>query len=87
VEDKLIKQPNFALPGKKALMENDSSCDVVLADVSESPIQRPKKSQKASIPERKKRHTLKAQIVVSKAHHKILCNGLWLRKKARLQAF
>jgi len=46
VEDTLIKHPDFALPGKKALINSNSVSDIVLMDVSESPIQRPKKSRK-----------------------------------------
>jgi hypothetical protein len=53
VEDTLIKHPNFALPGKKALIDSDSEGDIVLMDVSESPIQRPKKSKKDTTPARK----------------------------------
>jgi hypothetical protein len=53
VEDTLIKHPDFALPGKKALINRCSECKIVLMDVSESPIQRPKKSKKDTIPARK----------------------------------
>jgi hypothetical protein len=54
VEDTLIKHPDFALPGKKALINNSSESQIVLIDASESPIQRPKKSRKPTIPERKR---------------------------------
>ena len=54
IEDTLIKHPDFALPGKKALINSDSVIDVVLMDVTESPIQRPKKSKKDTIPARRK---------------------------------
>lgn len=43
VEDTLIKHPDFALPGRKALLKNDTEFEVVLVDASESPIERPKK--------------------------------------------
>lgn len=43
VEDTLIKYPDFALPGRKALLKNDREFEVVLVDASESPIERPKK--------------------------------------------
>jgi hypothetical protein len=45
VEDTLIKHPDFALPGKNALINSDSRHDIVLMDVSESQIQRPPKSK------------------------------------------
>lgn len=43
VEDTLIKHPDFALPGRKALLRSDTEFEVVLIDASESPIERPKK--------------------------------------------
>ena len=43
VEDTLIKHPDFALPGRKALLKSDMEFEVVLIDASESPIERPKK--------------------------------------------
>ena len=43
VENTLIKHPNFALPGRKALLKSDMEFEVVLIDASESPIERPKK--------------------------------------------
>ena len=43
VEDTLIKHPDFALPGRKALLKIDMEYEVVLVDASETPIERPKK--------------------------------------------
>ncbi len=43
VEDTLIKHPDFALPGRKALLKTDMEYEVVLVDASETPIERPKK--------------------------------------------
>jgi len=43
VEDTLIKSGKFALPGKKALLE-DTEIEIVLVDVTESPVERPKKN-------------------------------------------
>ena len=45
VEDTLIKHPDFALPGRKALLKSDMEYDVVLIDATETPIERPKKSK------------------------------------------
>ncbi|SPR06822.1 IS5 family transposase ISOt6 [Orientia tsutsugamushi] len=45
VEDTLVKHPNFALPGRKALMKSDMNYEVVLIDATESPIERPKKTK------------------------------------------
>ena len=52
VENTLIKCGRFNLPGKKALLE-DSDLQIVLLDVMESPIERPKKSKKPAIPARR----------------------------------
>lgn len=43
VEDTLIKHPDFALPGRKALLKSGMECNIVLVDASETPIERPKK--------------------------------------------
>jgi hypothetical protein len=43
MEDTLIQDKRFALPGKKALLKSVNQYEVVLVDASESPMQRPKK--------------------------------------------
>ena len=43
IEDTLIKHPEFALPGRKALLKSDRDYQVVLIDAAETPIERPKK--------------------------------------------
>jgi len=43
IEDTLIKHPDFALPGRKALLKSDMDYEVILIDASETPIERPKK--------------------------------------------
>jgi Helix-turn-helix of DDE superfamily endonuclease len=54
IEDTLIKHPDFALPGRKALLKSDMEHDVVLIDATETPIERPKKSKNISIPAKRK---------------------------------
>jgi hypothetical protein len=54
VEDTLIKYPDFALPGCKALLKSDVEYEVVLIDTTETPIERPKKSKNTSIQGRRK---------------------------------
>lgn len=46
IEDTLIGSGLFSLPGKKALREGRRQFDLILMDVTESPICRPKKSPK-----------------------------------------
>ena len=48
VEDTLVKSGKFSLPGKKALLE-DNEIEVILVDVTESPIERPKKNNVSGI--------------------------------------
>ena len=45
VEDSLIKHPDFALPGRKALLKSDVAYELVLIDATETPIERPKKNK------------------------------------------
>ena len=49
VEDTLIKDGTFSLPGKKTLLD-DESIEVVLVDVTECPIERPQKNSESIIP-------------------------------------
>ena len=44
VENTLIKDGTFSLPGKKALLENSEDYEVILIDAAESPIERPQKN-------------------------------------------
>lgn len=46
VEDTLVKHKDFALPGRKALL-NANPEDVLLIDATESPVERPKKKSEA----------------------------------------
>jgi len=45
IEDVLKRSKKFRLPGKKALEASDTVFEVVLVDVSEQPIERPKKAK------------------------------------------
>lgn len=56
IENILIKHPDFALPGRKALVKNDSEYEVILIDATETPIERPKKNKNNSI-QAKRKHT------------------------------
>lgn len=54
IEDTLVKHPDFALPGRKALLKSDTKYEVVLIDATESPIERPKKNRDIITQARKK---------------------------------
>lgn len=44
VEEALIKDGTFALPGKKALLESNIDYEIIQIDATESPVERPKKT-------------------------------------------
>jgi len=52
VENTLVKSGRFSLPGKKALLE-DTEIEIVLVDVTESPVERPKKNKGNGIQEKR----------------------------------
>lgn len=54
----LIADKRFHLPGKKTLLKEENQYEVVLVDVTESPVERPKKNNAAIIQE-KRNDTLK----------------------------
>ena len=49
VENALVRSGKFRLPGKKAFQASDTVFEVVLVDVSEQPIERPKKAKNGII--------------------------------------
>jgi len=53
IENTLVKDSQFKLPGKKALLEDDS-IEVILVDVTECPIERPKKNSGNTTPAKRK---------------------------------
>ena len=53
VENTLIRDGTFSLPGRKAPLKSDMKYEVILVDATESPIERPKKSKNDTILERK----------------------------------
>lgn len=63
VENVLIKQDEFHLPGKKKLLESNNDIKTILIDATEHEIERPKKKQKKWYSGKKKKHTLKTQII------------------------
>ena len=53
VENTLIADGTFSLPGKKALLDTEAEYDVVLLDATESPVERPKKDSNIGTPEKR----------------------------------
>lgn len=73
VEDRLMGSGRFRLPGKKQLVQGFGNPAVVVMDVTETPIERPKRRQRQFYSGKKKRHTLKCQIVLDEASGQIIC--------------
>ena len=53
MEDTLIRDGTFSLPGRKAPLKSDTKYEVILVDATESPIERPQKSKSDTILESK----------------------------------
>ncbi|MFH1644547.1 MAG: IS5 family transposase [bacterium] len=87
IEDTLIKCEEFNLPGKKELSKSDTEYEVILIDATEIPIERPKKKQHLYYSGKKKRHTIKTQVVVDKSSKKIICTDTCNGKKHDFKLF
>lgn len=48
IEDTLVSSTAFTLPGKKNLQKSDYQLEVAVVDVTETPIERPKKNKNSS---------------------------------------
>ena len=53
VEDTLVKDGAFSLPGKKTLARSDIEYEVIQIDATETPVERPKRGKNSGIQERK----------------------------------
>jgi len=73
VEDSLMQSGRFRLPGKKQLLQGFGRPEVVVVDVTETPIERPKRRQRRFYSGKKKRHMLKCQIVIEQTTGAIIC--------------
>jgi hypothetical protein len=73
VEDSLMRSGRFRLPGKKTLLHGFGRPQVVVVDVTETPIERPQRRQRQFYSGKKKRHTLKSQLVIDQATGRIIC--------------
>jgi hypothetical protein len=73
VEATLMRSKRFHLPGKKALMRGFGRPEVVVMDVTETPIERPKRRQRRFYSGKKKHHTLKCQLILERETGEIIC--------------
>jgi hypothetical protein len=53
VENTLIKDGAFSLPGRKKLRESEVEYEIIQIDATESPVERPKRGRKNTIPEKR----------------------------------
>ena len=60
IEETLVKHPDFRLPGKKELIKSEDELEVILIDVTETPIERPKKTKKILFRKKEKAYTKKS---------------------------
>lgn len=75
IENILIKSRKFSLPGKKQLWKMSSEEDVVVMDVTESPIEKPHIGQKRFFSGKQGEHTLKTQVIIHQKSRQIICLG------------
>lgn len=54
VEETLMKDGTFSLPGRKELLKSNAEYEIILVDATETPIERPKKNKENTIQERKR---------------------------------
>lgn len=73
VEDHLMASGRFRLPGKKQLVQGFGRPTVVVIDVTETPIEHPQQRQRQFYSGKKKRHTLKCQVLIDPSNGKVIC--------------
>ena len=73
IENILIRSRVFSLPGKKELCKKEKEERVVVMDVTESPIEKPKENQKSFYSGKQGEHTLKTQVIMDLKSLKIIC--------------
>lgn len=74
IELELMQSGMFRLSGKKALLKGGlNQPEVVVMDVTETPIERPKRKQQEFYSGKKKRHTLKSQLIINQETGEIIC--------------
>lgn len=87
VETHLINSGVFRLGGKKSLVQGFGRPQVVLMDVTETPIERPKRHQRQFYSGKKKQHTFKSQIIVDQNTGQIICTFFGKGRKHDFKLF
>ena len=73
VDNILIRSRAFSFPGKKELLQKETEEKVVVMDVTEIPIEKPKKKQKSVYSGKQGEHTLKTQLIIDLKTLKVIC--------------
>ena len=73
VETALIHSGEFRLPGRKSLKQEENVFQIMAVDATEPPCERPTSKQRRWYSGKKKRHTLKTQVVIDVSTRMILC--------------
>jgi hypothetical protein len=73
IETKLLQSGKFRIQGKKFLLKAEEKPELIVMDVTETPIQRPKTKQKQFYSGKKKYHTLKCQLIINQETKAIIC--------------
>ena len=73
IEAQIMASGLFRIPGKRQLVQGFSRPELVVIDVTETPIERPKKRQKQTYSGKKKLHTLKCQVIIDRDTLEIIC--------------
>nr|WP_255578742.1 transposase family protein [Deinococcus sp. RIT780] len=73
VETALIHSGEFRLPGRKSLKQEENVFQIIAVDAAETPCERPTSQQRRWYSGKKKRHTLKTQVVIDVSTRMILC--------------
>jgi hypothetical protein len=73
VEEQLMRSGCFRLPGKKQLVKGSGYPEVAVMDVTETPIERPRRKQQEYYSGKKKHHTLKCQVIIEQRTGAVIC--------------
>lgn len=75
VETALVRSGVFTLPGKRQLHDREKVVKAIIIDATETPIERPKRGQKRFYSGKKRRHTLKSQLVIEPVTLAVVCTN------------
>ena len=74
VENRLIQGRQFRRPSKRELLESQTNIQGVIVDVTEQPIERPKKNS-VDITAARKKHTQQAQLIINQHSLQIIATA------------